>query len=280
MILSKVFTSNFFQKILLQLVRVLFTAFGTCLSTSTGFPVVSIFWAFEAHQGRWDILFNSLKTIADLHLRRSTWLIKCQEVSVCLDSFFAFSNGDSSYVCNSLFSPGWRCILFCSRWQLPTTDNCLGIVESLTRVGSAFRRMIGFYFFMFSACLRLSTSRSKLSFLVFLTVFAVALVEITFSMRKGKNLARQTSSKYSMTMNLGKSAASFSKSDSDRFRLDVFYLKDAIYAVYFSLALHFTTHHGVQLVLVINQGGNLFTLDETGIRDQYTRAEGRFPSCC
>ena len=116
---------------------------------------------------------------------------------------------------------------------------------------------------MFSACLRLSTTTSKLTFLVLLTFFGLALVNITFSMRKGENLARHTSSKDSITMNLEKSAASFSKSDSERFRLD-FLFEDAIYAVYFSLTLRSTTHHGVQLVLGMNQVGNPFTLVETG----------------
>ena len=63
-----------------------------------------------------------------------------------------------------------------------------------------------------SACLRLSTSTSKLPFLV-LTFFGLALVDVTFSIRKGENLARHTSSKNSITMNLGKSAASFSESE-------------------------------------------------------------------
>ena len=76
-----------------------------------------------------------------------------------------------------------------------------------------------FIFNMFSACIRLFTSTSKLPFLVFLTVFGLALVDITFSMRKGENLAKHTSSKDSITINLGKSAASFSESDSERFRL-------------------------------------------------------------
>ena len=120
-----------------------------------------------------------------------------------------------------------------------------------------------FLFLMFSACLRLSTSTSKLPFLVFLTVFGLALVDITFSIRKGENLAWHTSSKDSITMNLGKSAASFSESDSERFRL-VFLFEDAIYAVYFLLALRSSTHHGVQHVLGINQGGNPFALVETG----------------
>ena len=86
---------------------------------------------------------------------------------------------------------------------------------------------------MLSACLRLSTSTSKLSFLVILTDFLVVLVEITFSVRKGENLAWPTSSKDSLTMNLGKSAASFSESDSDWFCLVFFLIEDAIVAVYF-----------------------------------------------
>ena len=52
-------------------------------------------------------------------------------------------------------------------------------------------------------------------------------------------------------MNLGKSAASFSESDSEKFRLD-FSFEDAIYAVYFSLALGFTTNHKVTFVLGMN----------------------------
>ena len=83
---------------------------------------------------------------------------------------------------------------------------------------------------------RLSTSTTKLPFLVFLTVFGLALVDITFSIRKGENLARQTSSKDSIIMNPGKSDASFSESDSERFRL-VFLFENAIYAAYFLLAL-------------------------------------------
>ena len=156
------------------------------------------------------------------HLIGSMGLIKCHDVSVGLDSFFAFYDGDSSYICNSLFPQGWCYLLFCSQCQLPTPDNSFRSVEFLMQVGSAFHCMKGFIFNMLSACLQLSTLTSKFPFLVFLTVFRVALVEITFSVRKGENLACQTSSKDSITMNLGKSAASFSKSDSDRFHLSFF----------------------------------------------------------
>ena len=75
-------------------------------SPSTGFTVVSIFLAFEVPQGHRNGQHNSLKTIADLHFLGNTGLIKCQDVSVGLDSFFTFSDGDASYVCNSLFFKG------------------------------------------------------------------------------------------------------------------------------------------------------------------------------
>ena len=134
----------------------------------------------------------------------------------------------------------------------------------------------------------MSTSTSKLPFLVFLTFFGLALVDITFSIRKSENLPRHTSSKDSITMNLGKSAALFS--DSERFRL-FFLFEDAIYAVYFSLALRSSTHHGVQLVLGINQGvthssptanrwphwgGGLTTLQRCSRRILQPQPTGRF----
>ena len=50
--------------------------------------VGSIFLSFEAPKGHWDVLLDPLKTVADLHL----------------DSFYIFYDGDSSYICNSLFS--------------------------------------------------------------------------------------------------------------------------------------------------------------------------------
>ena len=83
-------TSNLFQAIFLHVIRVFFTAFGTCLSSSTGFPLVSTFLAFEAPHGRWDALLDSLKKIAYLYLLRNMGLIRCQDVSIGLDSFFAF----------------------------------------------------------------------------------------------------------------------------------------------------------------------------------------------
>ena len=67
---------KFFQAIFLHMVWILFATFGTCLSSSIGFPVVSIFLAFEAPQGSWNVLLNSLKTIWCLNciLMLTKWL--------------------------------------------------------------------------------------------------------------------------------------------------------------------------------------------------------------
>ena len=106
----------------------------------------------------------------------------------------------------------------------------------------------------------LSTSTSKLPFLVFLTFFRLALVDITFSIRKGENLARHTSSN-----NNESGEVCFLILQVCFWKVPFSFLfEDAIYAVYFSLALRSSTHHGVQLVLGINQGGNPFALVETG----------------
>ena len=123
MILSAVCTFNFLQTIFLHTVWLLFTTFGTCVLTFTGFLVVSIFLTFEAPQGHWNVLLSSLKTIADLHLLRSMGLIKCQDVSVGLDLYFAFFNGNS-YVCNSQFSQGWHYLLFCSQYYERSSFLC------------------------------------------------------------------------------------------------------------------------------------------------------------
>ena len=94
---------------------------------------------------------------------------------------------------------------------------------------------------IFLALLQLSTSKNKLPFLVFLTVLELVLLEITFSIQNGDNLARQVSSKDARTMNLGKSATLVSKSDSERFYF-IFYLL---------FVLYWSTHHGIQILLGI-----------------------------
>ena len=107
-------------------------------------------------------------------------------------------------------------------------------------VGSVFRRMKRFYFlYVFCLCSAVH-STSKLPFVVFFKIFGVSRVEITFTMRKGENLANQTSSKDSITMNLGKSAASFSESDSAKFYLGFFFLRRHVCNIFVAeLALHY-----------------------------------------
>ena len=77
-----------------------------------------------------------------------------------------------------LFSQDWSYLLFCSQCQLPTPDNSFGSVSHVRRLCISLYEK--FSFLMFSVSLQLSTSTSKLPFLVFLTAFGVALVEITF----------------------------------------------------------------------------------------------------
>ena len=86
MILSGVCTSNILQAIFLHMARALFIASSTYVSSSAGFPVMSLFLAFEAPQVHGYELLNSFKTIADLPLLRRIWLInvncKCWSGSV------------------------------------------------------------------------------------------------------------------------------------------------------------------------------------------------------
>ena len=149
--------------------------------------------------------------------------------------FFAFCDGDFSYICNSLFSQSWCYLVFCSQCQLPTLDNSLESIKFLMWVGSAFCRI--FNVFCLPPAVHLD---QEVSILCFLNSFWSSSSGDYFFMRKGENLAWQISSKDSITMNPGKSAALFSEFDSDRFSL-VFLFEDAIYAVYFSLDLRSTT---------------------------------------
>ena len=107
------------------------------------------------------------------------------------------------------FSLGYWQLFCCSQCQLPTSNSSISSVQSLLDICLIYGCVEGFFFIlrMFSACLWLSTLTSKFPF------WWVALNMITFSVKKGENLACQTASKVLMTMNLGNYAASFSKSD-------------------------------------------------------------------
>ena len=89
--------------IFIHVVRVVFAALGTCLSSSAGFPIVSIFLAFKASKRWWDVLLNPLETITDLHFLKNMGLIESQDICIGFDFLFALSDGNSS-VCHSLFS--------------------------------------------------------------------------------------------------------------------------------------------------------------------------------
>ena len=92
-------TSRFLQAIFFLMVRVFFTAFGTCVSSSTGFPMVSIFLAFEEPQRKRDVPFDPLYTIAYLHLLGNVGFVEGQY-------FFSFSYTYSFYVCDPPVFPG------------------------------------------------------------------------------------------------------------------------------------------------------------------------------
>ena len=82
-ILSAVCTSSFLQAIFLHMVWDFFIAFGTCMSTSKGFLVESIFLAFEAPQGSWDALFDPFLTISDLLFLGNVGLYGRFSFSIC-----------------------------------------------------------------------------------------------------------------------------------------------------------------------------------------------------
>ena len=94
-----------------NMVWVLFIAFGTCVLSSTGFPMVSTFLAFEAPHGSWNILFDSLYTLDYLPLLGNVGLVECQDVGV---GFYFFLLSYSFYLCDPLVSQGcWHLLFYC-----------------------------------------------------------------------------------------------------------------------------------------------------------------------
>ena len=103
-----------------------------------------------------------------------------------------------------------------------------------------------FFFFL------LSTSTSRFPVRSFFTVLGLDLLDIIFSVEKGDCWSNFVFCNDSIMMNLGKSLY-VTESESDKYLLD--FLKEAMIGVCFSLVLCSTTHHRVQLVLGISQGG-------------------------
>ena len=117
-------------------------------------------------------------------------LIKCQDLGIGLELFFAFSNGDLSHVCHYLFSQRCCHLVCCSKSQLPTSDKSFGYVQSFVCRCFGFSCVEHFHFLDVFSLRSLSTSTWKIPFFVFLTFCWVALAAITSSIRKGENLAR------------------------------------------------------------------------------------------
>ena len=172
-------------------------------------------------------------------------LVECQDVGVSFNFFSSFSNDNSSDVCNPQFFQGRRHLPFCCQRKLPNPDKSFGSVDFYMWVGSAFCCMKGFHF---SASLRLSTLISKFPSRVFFTFFGVDLIFITFSLRKGENMAWQTYSKIQWQW-IWESQMPHSQWLFLICFVYFFLFEDAIDAVYFSLTRSPTTHHEVQLVM-------------------------------
>ena len=102
---------------------------------------------------------------------------------------------------------------------------------------------------------------------------------ITPSIKKGENLARQISSKDSMTMNLGISAATFSETDSDEFLFVYFLLENTISCIFFTGPMLYHPPRSPTCVGNVPRG-SLFTFIETGIHNQQTQAESNFSGPC
>ena len=130
-VLSAVWTFLFVWALFLRMVWVLFAAFYTCQSSSAILPVMFILLTFEASQWYWNILFNSLVALADVHYLGNMGQIKCHDVGVGLDLLTTLSDCNSFGVGHSQFSLG-SCHLFCySQRYVRTYDSSLRSVQSL-----------------------------------------------------------------------------------------------------------------------------------------------------
>ena len=157
---------------------------------------MSTFLTFEASLECWDILFNPLEVVADLHFFGYMGLIKSQDVGVDLYLPTTLSDWDSFDICHALFSPVCCHFFCCSQCQLPTSDNSFRRVQSLLGICLTFVSVEAFYLedvFGLPPVVHFSKQVSVSSFLY--VFWGVALDATNFYIKKGENLARQTFSK-------------------------------------------------------------------------------------
>ena len=109
-------------------------------------PSGSILQTFEASQGRWDVLFDPLYTLAYLHFHGNMRLVECLDAGVGFDFFQLFLIIIIfKFLTPPPFSQGyWH--LFCCQRQIATPDNSLGSVEFLMPVSLALSCMEDFHF--------------------------------------------------------------------------------------------------------------------------------------
>ena len=113
-------------------------------------------------------------------------LVECLDVGVGFNFFFSFSNSHTFYVCEPLFFQGCIHFLLCCQRKLPASDKPLGSVVFFMWVGPAVGCMEDFdfqYAFCLAPALHLDKQVSS-------RLFGIALVDNTFSIRKGENFAR------------------------------------------------------------------------------------------
>ena len=77
---------------------------STCQTSSTAHLMVSIFLAYKALQGCWNILFYLSKAVSNFHFLGNYGFVKCQNVCVCLYFFTTMSNGYSFAIHDPLLS--------------------------------------------------------------------------------------------------------------------------------------------------------------------------------
>ena len=164
---------TFIRAIFIRVIRVVFVRLCTCLSSSAMFLVVDIFLTFEAFRRCWGIMFNLLEAIPNFHFLGNRELIKYQDICVRLDLHSTLSNCNSFDVSHCFLRAAVIsfAVARASYLLLTTPFNLFNLSW-----GYALHLVMlnVFIWWMFSAYLRLSTSTSKLPFLVYFCFFNVS----------------------------------------------------------------------------------------------------------